>query len=617
MLLCLRDPIIQQATSVSDLLLPFFKGDRRAKEIAAACSDHLFESGGKCLVFLFDGFDEFPEYIRDNSIIGEIVNRNILPFCGLVVSSRPHASVTLRQQATVKVNILGFTEEERHHYIKQSLKEQPQSTVKLTHYLKDHPTISNLCSVRFNIVILLFLYKMGVPLPSESSKLYHYFVCLTICRHLAKSGYLLRNTIKHLTDLPEPHNKIVEQLSKLALKTLNNNQLVFTYDEMKLTCPDIITTPGAINGFGFLQAVEHFGLTGKTVTFNFLHLTIQEYLAAHYIMNYLPPDEEICLLHKKFWNTLHANMFSIYITLTKGQRPAFKKFLSNGDSKVMISSKFLHDQLKSIRLFHCFFEAGDERMCKYIEEGTIFDKREIVLRFTGLSSTDLVSVSSFLTTPSHKHWVKLDLQHCYIQDHGLHTVHKFLANSSVIIVSLVLMDNGLTQSSSSFISDIVLRCNVERLWISLNHTIGESADLYAMLSHPSSALTHLYMNYTGLSSIAAKALFVAVKNSNKLRGLYIYNNVITDDVADDIATTLTINLSLVRLEMSGNPISGEAMIVILQALLANNTLQILGVSCYPPEIEEKIRSLEQEVNEKRATQGIQKRLTVGQWRLQF
>ena len=82
------------------------------------------------------------------------------------MSSRPHASVSLRKQATIKVDILGFTEEERHYYIEQSLKGQPQSIEKLTRYLRDHLTISNLCLVPFNIVILLFLYQMGISLPT-------------------------------------------------------------------------------------------------------------------------------------------------------------------------------------------------------------------------------------------------------------------------------------------------------------------------------------------------------------------------------------------------------------------------------------------------------------------
>jgi len=83
----LRDPIVQKAVIVSDLLLSYCMGDRSATQIAAACSNHLVETGGKCVVFLFDGFDEFPEHLRENSLIGKIINCKILPLCSLVVSS--------------------------------------------------------------------------------------------------------------------------------------------------------------------------------------------------------------------------------------------------------------------------------------------------------------------------------------------------------------------------------------------------------------------------------------------------------------------------------------------------------------------------------------------------
>ena len=563
LLICLRDPIVQQATSISDLLLSFCKGDRRAKEIAAMCSDYLFENNGKHLLFLFDGFDEFPEHLRENSLIGEIINRNILPLCGLIVSSRPHVSVSLRKQATIKVDILGFTEEEQHHYIKQSLQGQPQSIEKLTHYLQDHLTISNLCLVPFNIVILLFLHEMGIPLPSDSSNLYHHFICLTICRHLAKSGHPLKNNIKQLTDLPEPYSKILKQLSKLALQALNNNQLVFTYEEMQTACLNIIATPEAINGFGLLQAVQHFSLTGKTMTFNFLHLTIQEYLAANYIITELQPDKELRLLHEQFWSDLHANMFLIYITLTKGQRYSFKKFLSGGDDKITISSKFLDDQLKCFRLYRCFKEAGDDSVCKSIEKAAIFNK--IDLQGTShLSATDLECVAFFLTSFSHKEWVELSFYGCYIQDSGLHIIHKYLNGSDITITKLWLNYNFLTSSSSSFISDIVLSCKVKVLGISHNHTIGESEELYTMLTHPSSMLTTLYMNNTSLSSIAARTLFTAVKDSNKLKELDIRHNSITDDMAECITTALTTNKSLVKLWMTDNPISEEAIVTSLE-----------------------------------------------------
>ena len=613
LLVCLRDPIVQQATSISDLLLSFCEGDRRAKEIAAACSDYLFENGGRHLLLLFDGFDEFPEQLRENSFISKIINRNILPLCGLVVSSRPHASVALRQQATIKVDILGFTEEERSHYIQQSLKGQPQSIEKLQHYLQDHLTISSLCLVPFNIVILLFLYKMGVSLPSDSSSIYHHFICLTICRHLAKYGCPLKNNIKQLADLPKSYSKIVKQLSKLALQALNNNQLVFTYEEIETACPDVIATPEAINGFGLLQAVQHFGLTGTTMTFNFLHLTIQEYLAAHYIITDLQPAKELCLLHKQFWSDLHANMFSIYVTLSKGQRSSFKKFLSDGDDKITISRELLCEQSKCFRLFRCFYDAQDYRMCKSIKEAQIFNKKEINLSSTSLSSTDFECVSLFLTS-SHNQWVNLNLNYCYIQDCGLQIIHKYLNHSDVTITTLLLDNNGLTRSSSSFISDIVISCKVEVLVISDNHKIGESGELYIMLTHPYSMLTGLNMTNTSLSSIAARTLFTAVKNTTKLRMLNIINNDITDEAAEDITTALTTNKSLVKLWMSDNPISGEAIVTILQALSETiSTLELLDVPSYPPAIKDRITSVKQEINTKRRSQGIQEKLKVHFW----
>jgi len=610
LLVCLRDPIIQQAVSISDLLLPFCEGDRRAKEIAAACSDYLFENNGKQLLFLFDGFDEFPEHLRENSLISKIINRSILPLCGLVVSSRPHASVFLREQATFKVDILGFTEEERHHYIEQSLKGQPKSIEKLTCYLQDHLTISNLCLSPFNIVILLFLFKMGISLPSDSSSLYHHFICLSICRNLAKYGHPLKNTIKQLTDLPEPYSKIVKQLSKLALQALNNNKLVFTYEEIEAACPDVIATPEAINGFGLLQSVQHFGLTGKTMTFNFLHLTIQEYLAANYIITDLHPEKELSLLREQFWSDLHANMFSIYVTISKGQRFSFKKFLSGGDDKIAISNEFLSDQLKCFRLFRCFHDALDYQMCKSIEEAETFYKKEINLRSTRLSATDLECVSLFLTSSSHKQWVVLNLNNCFIQDCGLHIFYKHLHHNDVIITQLGLFNNGLTTSSSSLISDIVLNCKVEVLDINDNHTIGESRELYTMLTHPSSMLTRLYMEDILSSSIAARMLFTAVKDTNKLKMLYISHNAITDDVTEDITTLLATNKSLVWLEMSNNPISGEAILIMLQALRDNNRLQQLYVPSYPPAIKDRIRLTVQEINAKRRSQRIKEELTV-------
>ena len=83
------------------------------------------------------------------------------------------------------------------------------------------------------MVVLLFLYKQGISLLSNPSGLYNHFICLTICRYLAKCGHPLDNTITDLSNIPDPYNKIDQQFSKLSLETLNDNKLVFTFDEIK------------------------------------------------------------------------------------------------------------------------------------------------------------------------------------------------------------------------------------------------------------------------------------------------------------------------------------------------------------------------------------------------
>ena len=130
LLVCLRDPSLQQIESVDDLLQLFYTGDKNVPEIVNACSECLSKNGGKSLILLLDGYDEYPKNLQENSLITNIIKRRVLPLCGLVVSSRPHASEHLRKQATMRVDILGFTETEREHYIKESFPDQPQKKLR-------------------------------------------------------------------------------------------------------------------------------------------------------------------------------------------------------------------------------------------------------------------------------------------------------------------------------------------------------------------------------------------------------------------------------------------------------------------------------------------------------
>ena len=608
LLVQLRDPSVQQAAYLNDLLQLFCKRDVKAAEISMACTDYLLKNGGEDVVFLFDGFDEFPENLQRDSLVVDILKRQVLPYSGLLVSSRPHASVKLRQHATVIVDVLGFSKEDQTLYIEHSLKQKPHQVEEVLEYLACNPTICSLCFIPFNLKVLMYLCKQGISLPSNSTELYNHFICITICRHLAKSGQILDNTITDLADLPEPCNTIVQKLSQLSFEALNKNKLIFTTDEVKEVCQDIVTLPGALNGFGLLQVVRHFELTGETMTFNFIHFSIQEFLAAHYI-SLLPSSIELQILKKTFWSPLHSNMFAMYTSITGGQKHAFKEFLSCGNCEIPISEAFLKDQLKCFRLFRCFHEACDEKMCKSIQNSKIFQNNIIDLSETRLYLDDLECIARFLTCAPNMEWKWLSLWACHIQDHGFHVLYRGLAVSDISIKKLWLQNNNLTKLSSFSISDLAIHCRVEELVINDNHTIGEGHTFFNMLSSPS-MLTTLYIGETALSSDAAAVLFTILVDNNTLQQLNIGDNDITDETCSVIAATMKKNTTLTQLVLWDRNISTEAAQRIVQALRHNSTLKELALYDYPWFIKRKIRFLQREVNKARINRGCETKLHI-------
>ena len=240
-------------------------------------------------------------------------------------------------------------------------------------------------------------------------------------------------------------------------------------------------------------------------------------MAAHRVAN-LSQSKELKLLHEKLWSDIHSNMFAIYITLTKGQRPSFKKFIKPSLGQqfksfltgAQVANRFFDDQVKCFRLFRCFYEAGDKEMCRSIEnaETLNFSSKILSLSNIALSPSDVEYMTVFLTCSSHKEWEMLKLQRCNIQDYGVNILQR---GCDVTITSLKLYYNGLTESSSSAINDITISCRVKRLDIDGNKIVGEDERLYSIISDPSSTLEGLSIIKAGLSSNAATKLLIALR----------------------------------------------------------------------------------------------------------
>ena len=118
--------------------------------------------------------------------------------------------------------------------------------------------------------------------------------------------------------------------------------------------------------------------------YNFLHLQIQELLAAFHISK-LPPSEQMKIFKDLFGQSRFAAVFEFYAAFTKLETEGIREIVA---SMVTYGSK---DALVSI--FRCLYEAQDISLCGYVVS-LLGGKLE--LHGTSLRPVDCLSVGYFL-----------------------------------------------------------------------------------------------------------------------------------------------------------------------------------------------------------------------------
>ena len=569
----------------------------------------LEEEQGKSVVLLLDGFDEYPTKLQKRGFIADILHRYTLPYCSIVISSRPHASEKL--STTFECEIIGFDEQGQDDFIKNSVLPvgEPGNIDALNKYRGTDPTVTSFCFIPFNMSVLVTMFELKSTLPTNSTKLHNLFICKIVHRYTLKHGLSLEEEITDITDfsnLPDHYSKIIHNLSKLAYKALKKNIQTFSLGEIKNLCPDIDTRSTDDLGFGLLKPVKYGEIISKNPKFSFMFVSVQEFLAACYIINLPKADKEFAILNKIYHhddNNTYLNVVSFYISLTQGKRETLRRLVSS--KKEPISDDIPSDHLKNLLLFRCFSDCGDDDMCSIIEEkfsdGT---DRRINVSSHMLSANDIETIAILITHNCDKQWNFLSLAGCHIRDAGIKILHNFLqsSKSSVSIRKLWLYKNDLSSSSNNYLVDIVKTCRVEWLDISNNHSLGQERELFDnILSLPS--LVKLYIDGVNLSSTAAITIFTILKeNKTNLKKLDISNTALnyTDEVSYVIAKALRANNELTFLKMCGNNIPKCTIMCMVCAIQENNTLKVLKLLInYTDDFKQQISLDNEAINEKR------------------
>ena len=467
-LVFLRDPKVQSICSLKDFIKAYCNHTEKCND---KIEEYIKSNAGKDVAIVLDGYDELPENIRadSESFFVELVHRKCkeLLHSTIAVTSRLNVSVELRDIVDRRVEILGFTENNRKEYIRQALENNGESVEKLTRYLDINPAINAYCYIPLNMTILLCLFKEGgedaAKLPATQTEINKKFICITISRFIKKRGKANEDWgIPDFNHIPIDYKLTFNELCRLAFDALQNDKIVFTKNEIKDSCKYLARSENW-NGLGLLKAVEFCSLTEnvKNTSFNFLHLSLQETLAAYHI-TMLQTKRQSSLLQRYVLDSRYFNTWILYVGLTKGHSFAFRHFLSGNSLKIStfvssilkknatISKKLIDNRVICLHLFQCFSEAENDDMCQYI--GQLLRDGEIDLSGQALNPVNVHTLGLFLDRSFKKNWKLLNLSNCFLGTQEFEHLFIF-CNNNTNIDCLNLSYNNLMQSSASILAN--------------------------------------------------------------------------------------------------------------------------------------------------------------------
>ena len=299
LLLRLRDRDISKAKTLSDLIY------HSSADLHQAVVSHLESSHGLNTLIILEGFDELPDACRsEESVFLQLICGKLLPSATVMVTSRPWATKTLIMDYSLfqHIEILGFTSEQIVSHIRSVLPEDEAKDLEA--YMSDHPQIRGCMYIPLNTVIVLSVFKeRQASMPTTLTELYTAVVQTLLVRYFRGRRDLEKcsKCIIHedlFKSLSETCTCIVKrnflELCQLAYKSIigkaadlvskGRGQVQLIFEESDL--------PEDFDNLGFMDSVtELYATRGAVSSYNFLHLTFQEFFAAIHISTMSPAEQ--------------------------------------------------------------------------------------------------------------------------------------------------------------------------------------------------------------------------------------------------------------------------------------------------------------------------------------
>jgi len=456
--------------------------------------DHVFQElldHPEETLLVFDGLDEYKDHgscttneaarfgnspteeMPLSAVFVKLLQDKLLPGAALLTSCRPTVVGSVEVPLFDRtVEIMGFTEEKVHTYVNNYCERDTTIATRIWEHIYRNLNLLSLCYIPVNCRILCYFLKeliqlcaLGseiVTLPTRVTEVYQGALRLFIFKHHPEFRDKPFRGVERFSDSVE---QTLTDLGSLARKGIAEGRLIFDSEEVS----------GMIH-CGLLNQLPDSRLSPVEFKqrFSFIHLTLQEFLAAREIAK-MSHDE----LKEFITTNAEDPKWHLVIQFVAG--------LLHGQQNDAVSSfvKCLHDSLLSnppnrkmaLLMMKCLYEYNDgatvKRAASQLQQNRCF-RNSFEFWTCRITPVDCTAIVYFLKNIERVNY-SLDLRINSLGEGGCKELAKLLFEGGP--VKLLLKKNNITDQGliSLIRATSVDKCKLQKLNISLNDLITPDA----------------------------------------------------------------------------------------------------------------------------------------------
>ena len=361
------------------VLLSLFYWDKSELESVV---DEIKRQYGKGVCFILDGLDEYQlDEDEEQSIINPLIFKTVLPHAMVIVVSRPAATADLKNELCFSrhIEVIGFSTNNIYEYINKFPFDHTQNAdvpskkrSQLKEYVSIHHNILHMCYLPVHAAMICFLYQYKDSIPHTETKIYEEFTRLIILRSFKKKEKHIQ--LISINQLRGEQKLCFFKLCQLAFDMITQSKQVIHQNDTEVS---LSSDPDPL---GLITIDQTVAMLGYSDTYTFLHLTLQEYLAAYHIAS-LEIVDQVRIVNQYGHKVHMGNVLVFYSGMTQ---------FTEGDTRL--------DAIRtSTHRMRCAFESQQHIVCDAI----VGTERKIKTGYDYLTSVDIIAIAYVLQRTSH------------------------------------------------------------------------------------------------------------------------------------------------------------------------------------------------------------------------